>query len=67
MMNDKIRHCTYCKKMTVCEHEDTKRTGIYEGDACRCNLEGISFTSIKTSIHQDCLVEMMEKVIDKLD
>ena len=53
--------------MTVCEHEDTKRTGIYEGDACRCNLEGISFTSIKTSIHQDCLVEMMEKVIDKLD
>lgn len=68
MTKGKVRHCNYCKKITECGHSYTNKTGIYQEKLCEClSTEGISFNSVRTSIHQDCFIEMMEKVMDSID
>ena len=65
-MKKEIRYCNYCKKLTVCQHDAADpRIGFFtRQESCDCDTDGIVFTSIKTSIHQDCLIEMMEKVLE---
>ena len=72
-MNNELRYCVACKKMIRCQKQidrdkDRPAEGgiFYNEEGCDCPEDnGIVFTSPRTSIHQDCLIEMMEKVIEK--
>lgn len=67
-MKSQNRYCHYCKKMLMCVHEPEESGFVATPSvSCECPLDKtahIVFHSGKYSVHQDCFIDAIDKVIE---